>query len=137
MDSGQPFGLCLPLLLPHSTSKDHDVTNVRGKDALKTIEVLVAFREHERRSPVTHGLHDLVADSSIPGLIINQELVKRLELVDDGPNIQVRQNLTDIVQTAARDADVMRMSLGAADDTRFVVSRWRYRSCCSSASVCW
>jgi hypothetical protein len=27
-------------------------------------------------------------------------------IVDDGPNIQVRRNLTDIVQTAARDADV-------------------------------
>ena len=56
------------------------MTNVRGKYTLKTIEVLVAFREHERRSPVTHGLLDLVANSAIPGLVINQELVKRLEL---------------------------------------------------------
>ena len=56
------------------------MTNVRGKHTFKTIEVLVAFREHERRSPVTNGLHDLVANSSIPGLVINQELVKRLEL---------------------------------------------------------
>jgi len=56
------------------------VTNVRGKYTFKTIEVLAAFREHERRSPLTHGLHDLVANSSIPGLVINEELVKRLEL---------------------------------------------------------
>src|SRR5216684_5533502 len=79
-DGRQPFGLYLSLLLPHSTSKDHDVTNVRGKLTLKTCEVLVAFCEHERRSPVTHGLHDLVGNRSIPGLVINQELVKRLEL---------------------------------------------------------
>jgi hypothetical protein len=44
------------------------------------MEVLVAFREHQRRSPLTYGLHDLVANSSIPSLVINQELVKRLKL---------------------------------------------------------
>jgi hypothetical protein len=30
-------------------SKNHDVMNVRGKDTLKTIEVLVAFRDGEDR----------------------------------------------------------------------------------------
>ena len=79
-DGRQPFGFYLSLFLPPSTSKNHDVTNVRDKDTRKTIEVLVAFREHKRRSPVTHGLHDLVTNSSIPGLVIHQELVKRLEL---------------------------------------------------------
>jgi hypothetical protein len=44
-------------------------------------------------------------------------------VVDDGPNIQVRQNLTDTVQTAAPDADVMRMFLERFDETRLVVSR--------------
>lgn len=52
-----------------------------------------------------------------------QWLSAAASVVDDGPNIRVRQNLTDIVQTAAQDADVMRMFLGAADDTGLVVSR--------------
>jgi hypothetical protein len=54
--------------------------NARGKKTLETIEVLVPFGEHERRSTVTHGLNDFLGNPSIPSLVIHEELVKRLEL---------------------------------------------------------
>ena len=54
--------------------------NACGKHTRETIEVLAAFGEDERRAAVPYGLNDLVANRSIPGVVINQELVKRLEL---------------------------------------------------------
>ena len=42
--------------------------------------MLVAFGEHERRAAVPYGLNDLLADRSIPSLVVYQELIKRLEL---------------------------------------------------------
>ncbi len=79
-DGCQPLGLCAPLLLSHSPSQDHDVRNACGKHTLETIEVLVAFGEDERRALVPYGLNDLLADRSIPSLVVDQELIKRLEL---------------------------------------------------------
>ena len=69
----------MPLFLAHPTSEHHDVTNARGELAFETLEVLVAFGEYERRSTVTYCLDDLVADRPIPRLVIDQELVVRLE----------------------------------------------------------
>ena len=54
--------------------------NACGKHALETIEVLVAFGEDERRSTVPYGLNDLLADRSIPSLVVYQLLIERLEL---------------------------------------------------------
>ena len=45
---------------------------------LQPIKVFVAFGEHERRSALADGLNDLVANSSIPELIIDQVLGKAL-----------------------------------------------------------
>lgn len=42
--------------------------------------MLIAFSQDERRSDVAHGLRNFIADRSIPGLVIDQELVERLEL---------------------------------------------------------
>ena len=42
--------------------------------------MLVAFGEDERRAAVPYGLNDLLADRSIPSLVVYQELIKRLEL---------------------------------------------------------
>ena len=46
--------------------------------------------------------------------------LQRLSIVtfvaDDHANVQVRQDLTNICQAAARETDVMRIFLGAADD---------------------
>jgi len=53
--------------------------------------------------------------------------VQRLSIVtfvaDDRANVQVRQDLTNFCQTTAREADVMRIFLGAADDAWLVVRR--------------
>src|SRR6476646_3670026 len=54
--------------------------DVCRKQTLETIEVLVAFGEDERRTSVPYGLNDILADRSIPSLIVYQELIKRLEL---------------------------------------------------------
>ena len=40
----------------------------------------MAFGEDERRAAVDYGLNDLLADRSIPSLVVYQELIKRLEL---------------------------------------------------------
>ena len=56
------------------------MTNAGGQKTLETIEVLVAFGEDERRAAVPYGLNDLLADRSIPSLVVYQELIKRLEL---------------------------------------------------------
>src|SRR5207244_11450797 len=45
-------------------------------------------------------------------------------VADDWPNTQVRQDLTNICQTAARETDVMRIFLGAADDA-WLVKCWQ------------
>src|SRR5258705_11935211 len=42
--------------------------------------MLVAFGEDERRAAVPYGLNDLLADRSIPSLVVYQELIERLEL---------------------------------------------------------
>src|SRR5438270_8126325 len=42
-------------------------------------------------------------------------------VADDHANVQVRQDLTNICQAAARETDVMRIFLGAADDAWLVV----------------
>jgi len=51
--------------------------------------------------------------------------LQRLSIVtfvaDDHANVQVRQDLTNICQAAARETDVMRIFLGAADDAWLVV----------------
>ena len=54
--------------------------NACRKHTLETIEVLVAFGEDERRASVPDGLNDLLADRSIPSLVVYQELIERLEL---------------------------------------------------------
>ena len=54
--------------------------NACRKQTLETIEVLVAFGEDDRRPAVPDGLNDLVADRSIPTLVVYQELIERLEL---------------------------------------------------------
>jgi hypothetical protein len=48
------------------------VRNASRKQALETIEMLVAFGEEERRAAVPYGLSDLVADRSIPRLVLYQ-----------------------------------------------------------------
>src|SRR3989442_10089202 len=51
--------------------------------------------------------------------------VQRLSIVtfvaDDRANVQIRQDLTNVCQTAARETDVMRILLGAADNAWLVV----------------
>ena len=47
--------------------------------------------------------------------------------VHDSSNAQVREKLLHIVQTAARQADVLRMVLGASDDARLVIGRQAHR----------
>ena len=46
--------------------------NTCRKHTLEMIEVLVAFGEDERRASVPYGLNDLLADRSIPSLVIDQ-----------------------------------------------------------------
>ena len=54
--------------------------NACRQRTLETIEVFVAFGEDERRASVPYGLNHLLADRSIPSLVVYQELIKRLEL---------------------------------------------------------
>ena len=53
--------------------------NACGKHTLESIEVLVAFSQDERRATVPYGLNDLLADRSIPRLVVYQLLIKRLK----------------------------------------------------------
>jgi hypothetical protein len=78
--SSNPSAMYLSAVLPHSPWQNHDVRNACGKHTIETIDVLVAFGEDERRASVPYCLSDLLADRSIPSLVVHRELIKRLEL---------------------------------------------------------
>src|SRR5207247_10601783 len=74
-----PDALCPTLPLPHSSSQRHNMRSGRGQPALDAIQVLIAFRQDERRSALAHRLDDLVADDLVPALVVDQRLVEPLE----------------------------------------------------------
>ena len=51
-----------------------------GEAPLQSVEVVVALREHERRSPRVHRLKDVRANALIARVIVHQLLIERLKL---------------------------------------------------------
>ncbi|MBI1874249.1 MAG: hypothetical protein HYS05_10250 [Acidobacteria bacterium] len=78
--------------------------------------MLVPFGEHERRATVPYGLNDLGADDSIPGLVVHQELVERLELdsfVRTCAAASLKRSWTDDNGVLERSCGRLRLSVDA------------------------
>lgn len=66
--------------LAHARPQHDQVAHALGEALLQSVEVVVALREHERRSPRVHRLKNVRADAKVARVIIHQLLIQRLEL---------------------------------------------------------
>ena len=78
---------------------------MRDEYTLKTIEVLVAFGQDQRRTTVTHGSNTSSQIAPISGLVLDQKLVERLEL---DPFIGIRRSCSDRTRSDEEDRVVER-----------------------------
>ena len=51
-----------PLLLADAGAQDDHVVNTRRELVFEPVEVFVALRQHERRTPVANSVDDVLAD---------------------------------------------------------------------------
>ena len=79
-DGQQLFGHRVPLLLGHPRTQRHDVRDPAGDQRLEPIEMLVPFREHERRPPGVDGFDHVVTDAFVAPVIFDQFPIQVLEL---------------------------------------------------------
>ena len=80
MRRAAPIADGLSLLLAHAGAQHDEVADTLRELALQTIEVIVALREHEWRSPRVHRLEDVGADAMITSVVLDQFLIQGLEL---------------------------------------------------------
>ena len=69
----------LPLLLAHAGAQDDNVINARRQLVFEAVEVLIALRQDQRRTPIANRVDDVLADSSSSRLVVDQLLVERLK----------------------------------------------------------
>ena len=92
------------------------MTNVREQYTLTTIEVLVAFRAQERRSPVTHGLHDIVCEPSFLASVADTASLKNSHTWPRRPErpAQMRSILRHVSMKAVASANQPPLSKSTA-----------------------
>jgi septum formation topological specificity factor MinE len=69
----------LALLLAHAAAQDHNVINARRQLVLEAVEVLIPFRQDQRRTPIANGFENVLANSPSTRLVVDQLLVEGLK----------------------------------------------------------
>ncbi len=65
----------MPRLLVHAGAQGHNVIDARRKLLFEAVEMIIALRQHQRRSSTANRVDDILADSTSSRWIINQLLI--------------------------------------------------------------